>query len=104
MKDMLLGLGCAPQHREYSKQSKQDNKSPTQGGHAAGKLCEIKTSGIYNPVYIPQQFLWGCSSAEELVSAHSTLTDGLRYIPTGWEGELELGKGLMFSHRTWCFL
>lgn len=50
-----------------------------------------------------EQFLFShflSKAVARLPGSQSAHTEGLFYIPTGWRGALELGKGPKFSHTT----
>lgn len=66
-------------------------------------LCSSLQSGLTSE----NGFLFGHFLTEELArlprsrsvpqDRTSVLTDGLHHIPTGWEGELDLGRGPVFA-------
>ncbi|KAF6078088.1 hypothetical protein HJG60_009014 [Phyllostomus discolor] len=93
----------SPQHRLSQHRLCRVQKTK-QTGHA-GWICshescvKSKCQLFTIQAHTGNQFHFDHFLTEKLVKfprSHSTLTNGLHYIPTRWEGELELGKGPMF--------
>lgn len=73
-------------YTEYRKQSKTARPGRGVFPH---KPCEVEMLAV--------SLLYMTKKLARLPRPHSLLTDGLHHCPTGWDRELEHGKGPMLS-------